>query len=41
MFQMVERCLPNQFLHIEKKELTDLGITHWIPNTAKASLHKA
>ena len=28
MFQMVERCLPNQFLHIKKKELTDLGITH-------------
>ena len=28
IFQMVERCLPNQFLHIKKKELTDLGITH-------------
>ena len=41
IFQTVERCFPNQFLHIKKKELTDLGITHWIPNTAKASHHKA
>ena len=41
IFQMIERCFPNQFLHIKKKELTDLGITHWIPNTTKASHHKA
>ena len=41
IFQMVERCLPNQFLQIKKKEMTDLGITHWIPNTTKASHYKA
>ena len=41
MFQMIERCFPNQFLHIKKKVFTDLGITHWIPNTAKTSHHKA
>ena len=41
MFQMIERCFPNQFLHIKKKDFTDLGITHWIPNTAKTSHHKA
>ena len=41
IFQMVERCFPNQFLQIKKKELTNLGITHWIPNIAKASHHKA
>ena len=40
-FHMVERYFPNQFLQIKKKELTDLGITHWIPNTAKTSHHKA
>ena len=40
IFQMVERCFRNQFLQIKKKELTDLGITHWILNTTKASHHK-
>ena len=28
MFQMIERCFPNQFLQIKKKDFTDLGITH-------------
>ena len=28
IFQMVERCFPNQCLQIKKKEFTDLGITH-------------
>ena len=37
IFQMVERSFPKQFLQIKKKELTDLGITHWIANVAKAS----
>ena len=41
MFQMIERCFPNQFLQIKKKDFTDLGITHWISNTAKTSHHKA
>ena len=41
IFQMVEKCFSNQSLLIKKKELTNLGITHWIPNTAKASHHKA
>ena len=41
IFQMVEKCFSNQSLQIKKKELTELGITHWIPNTAKASHHKA
>ena len=41
IFQMFERCFPNQCLQIKKKEFTDLGITHWIPNTAKTSHHKA
>ena len=38
---MVERSFPKQFLQIKKKELTDLGITHWIANVAKASHCKA
>ena len=41
MFQMIERCFPNQFLQLKKKDFTDLGITHWIPNAAKTSHHKA
>ena len=41
IFQMVEKCFSNQSLQIKKKELIDLGIIHWIPNTAKASHHKA
>ena len=41
IFQIVEKWFSNQSLQIKKKELTDLGITHWIPNTAKASHHKA
>ena len=40
-FQMVGRCFPNQFLQIKIKEFTDLGITHWIPNTTITSHHKA
>ena len=41
MFQMIKRCFPNQFLQIKKKDFTNLGITHCIPNTAKTSHHKA
>ena len=41
MFQTIERCFPNQFLHIKKKDFTDLGITHWIPNIAQTSHQKA
>ena len=41
IFHMVERCFPNQFVQAKKRELTDFGITYWIPNTSKASHHKA
>ena len=41
IFQMVKRCFPNQFLKIMRKEFIDHGITHWIPNIAITSHHKA
>ena len=41
IFQIFEKCFPNQFLHAKRREATVFGITHWIPNNIKTSLHKA
>ena len=41
IFQIVERCFPNQFLHAKRWEATIFDITLWIPNIRKTSLHQA
>ena len=41
IFQIFENCFPNQFLEANSREAKVLGITHWIPNNKKTSLHKA
>lgn len=41
IFQIFENCFPNRFLKANSGEAKVLGITHWIPNNNKISLHKA
>ena len=40
IFHTFEVWLPNQFHHVERRETTFFGITHWTPNKRRTSLHK-
>ena len=41
IFQILDKCFLGQFHQPKRREVTVLGITHWIPNIKKPSLHKA